>query len=293
MNLGARSADVSIGSALASARIRLAHLGADAALDAVRLLHEVTGLGRAAQLARAEAPLGLEQRALLEAAVELRASGEPLAYVLGHVGFYGRTFEVTHDVLVPRPESEQLVERVVAFAAQRGASPLRVADVGTGSGVLAISLALELPQAHVLALDASPAALAVAGRNARRHGVEARVRFQACDGFEELRPEACFDVLVANLPYVCTADLAPPPHPTSFEPRLALDGGCDGLVVYRRLLPRAPRHLFGGGAAFLEAGPDTAKPLAALASLAFGPSSRVGIECDLAGHERIVSVALG
>ncbi|MFY9780993.1 MAG: peptide chain release factor N(5)-glutamine methyltransferase, partial [Candidatus Baltobacteraceae bacterium] len=232
-----------VGEAQAAARARLAPLGESAALDASRLLEAVTGRDRAWLLAHGDAALSLEAQERWASLLARRAAGEPLAYVLGRAGFYGRTFGVTPDVLVPRPESEQLVELALAFAARRAAAPpLRLADVGTGSGILAISLALELPGARVLAIDVSPAALAVAERNARAHGVAERIAFTLGDAFEGLDPSLRFDLVLANLPYVRTCDLASPPDPTSFEPRLALDGGADGLALYRRLLARAPQH---------------------------------------------------
>jgi release factor glutamine methyltransferase len=201
---------------------------------------------------------------------------------------------VTPDVLVPRPESEHLVELALAFVRRRPPAPhaLRLADVGTGSGILAIALALELPAARLTAVDASAAALAVAQRNARAHGVEERIDFVLGDVLLNLDAALRFDCVTANLPYVRSADLAPAPDPTSFEPRLALDGGPDGLAVYRRLLARAPGHLAGGGAMFLEAGPDTARELATLADAAFEGRARASVHRDYAARERVVEVAL-
>jgi release factor glutamine methyltransferase len=284
---------MTVGEAQAEGRTRLAHLGTDAALDVARVLEEVTGRSRAWLLAHGEAALGAEQRARFESLLARRERGEPLAYVLGRAGFYGRSFEVTPDVLVPRPESELLVE--LALASVKGhvwPQPVRIADVGTGSGVLAVTLALELPGARLTALDASNPALALAERNAQAHGVAERIAFALADAFEGLDPPIRFDVVVANLPYVRTSALALPPDPTSFEPRLALDGGPDGLAVYRRLLARAPRHVAGEGVLLLEAGPETARALAALASAAFGARARAAVVRDYAGLERVVTLAV-
>ncbi|MGP6159707.1 MAG: peptide chain release factor N(5)-glutamine methyltransferase [Vulcanimicrobiaceae bacterium] len=282
---------MSVGEAQGAACARLAHLGESAAFDAGRLLEEVTGRNRAWLLAHDDETLEPQAKARFETLLTRRAAGEPLAYVLGRAGFYGRSFAVTPDVLVPRPESEQLVELAMAFVARHaGSLPLRIADVGTGSGVLAITLALELPGARVTALDASSAALALAERNACAHGVSERIAFVRGDAFEGLAPSLRFDLVVANLPYVRTADLALPPDPTSFEPRVALDGGPDGLDVYRRLFALASEHVVRPARLLLEAGPDTASALAALAEEAFAAAARVTVERDYAGLERVVSV---
>jgi release factor glutamine methyltransferase len=284
---------MSVAAAQAAARARLAHLSDHATLDGTRLLEAVTGRNRAWLLAHGDAALSPAQRKTWEALLARRAGGEPLAYVLGAAGFYGRSFEVTPDVLVPRPESEQLVELALAFA-RRAASPARprIADVGTGSGILAISLALALPAARLWALDVSSAALAVALRNARAHAADERITFALGDVLEGLDPSLHFDLVLANLPYVRSPDLAAAPDPTSFEPRLALDGGPDGLALYRRLLARAPQHAAPGGALFLEAGPDTAGALAELAASVFGPRARVALARDYAGRERVVTVEI-
>ncbi len=223
------------------------------------------------------------------AAVERRVAGEPVPYITGRAGFYGRTFLVTPDVLVPRPETEQLVALALARLQTRE-SP-RICDVGTGSGILAITLALARTRASVTAIDASAAALAVAAENATRFGVAKRIDFRCGDALCEAEPDASFDAIVANLPYVRTADLRARPDPTAFEPRIALDGGPDGLAVYRRLVAGAPRRLAARGTLLMEAGPDTAAELAQLAAAAF-PQAQVSIERDLAGLERIVDVAM-
>lgn len=284
---------MTVGEGQAEARTRLAHLGTDAALDAARVLEAVTGRSRAWLLAHGEAALRIEQRARFEAMLARRAAGEPLAYVLGRAGFYGRSFAVTPDVLVPRPESELLVELALRFVKGRSSPEApSIADVGTGSGILAVTLALQLPGAQLTALEVSEAALALAQRNARAYGLAGRITFVAGDLFASLAPSVRFDLVVANLPYVRTCDLALPPDPTSFEPRLALDGGPDGLSVYRQLLAGAPQHLSEQGALLLEAGPDTASALAGLAEAAFGARAHVAVERDYAGRERVVSVGL-
>ncbi|MDQ2908732.1 MAG: tRNA (adenine(22)-N(1))-methyltransferase TrmK, partial [Candidatus Eremiobacteraeota bacterium] len=168
--------------------------------------------------------------------------------------------------------------------------PLRLCDVGTGSGVIAITLAAERPCARVVAIDISAAALAVAARNAAALGVAERIEFCLEDALDELESGTVFDAIVANLPYVRGGDLAPPPDPTSFEPRLALDGGSDGLDAYRKLLRRAPEHLAVNGLLLLEIAPDTADQLAEMALWAFGGIARVRALRDYAGLRRIVEL---
>ena len=163
-------------------------------------------------------------------------------------------------------------------------------DAGTGSGILAVTLAAEVARALVLAVDVSTAALAVAERNARAHGVAARVRFLACDLRAPLPAAAPFDGIVANLPYVREHALLAAPDPTSFEPRLALDGGPDGLGLYRPFVAHARQALAHAGWLFMEAGPDTVPALAALARDAFGERADVTTVRDYAGLERIVTV---
>jgi release factor glutamine methyltransferase len=227
--------------------------------------------------------------------------------VTGEAWFFGRRFAITRDVLVPRPETELLVERALEFLRKGGPrgglqSPRRFAsqspvdigiaccDVGTGSGVLAITLACELPQARAVALDVSAAALEVARGNARALGVAERVRFARSDLFASAG-DGAFDCIVANLPYVPSADIARAPDPVAFEPRLALDGGPDGLDVYRRLLAQAPARLAAGGMLLLEAAPPTLPALAALVRAAL-PHAVVERLVDASGRERAIAATL-
>jgi release factor glutamine methyltransferase len=281
--------------ALSRARASLRERSASARLDATRLLADVLGRDAAWLHAHGEHELSPEEGARFEAAIARRERGEPVAYITGRAGFYGREFAVTPAVLVPRPESELLVELVLAAlrAPSRESSETRILDVGTGSGALAIALALELPAARVSAVDISGGALEVAARNARAHGVEARVAFVPSDLSDGLPPGPRFDAIVANLPYVPSAELAAAPDPTAFEPRLALDGGADGLALYRRLLAHAPELLAPGGILVMEAAPPTAGPLAALARAAFTGTAAVRIVPDLAGLERAIVAQLG
>lgn len=215
-----------------------------------------------------------------------REQGEPLAYITGFAGFYGREFVVTSGVLIPRPETEHLVEDAIAFLREtRRASVL---DVGTGSGAIACSIAAEVPAAFVDATDVSAAALAVAQRNAERLGVAERCTFAVADVVSNYSKR--YDVIVANLPYIPTADVPARPDPVGFEPRAATDGGPDGLEQYRKLLAAAPRLAAPGALVLLEAAPPTMAALRALAEAAF-PSSTISVCRDYAGLDRYVRIA--
>ncbi len=216
--------------------------------------------------------------------------GVPLAYVLGEAWFYRRRFFVTSDVLVPRPETEELAERAIACVAAQGAT--RALDVGTGSGVLALTLAAECPQLVVDAIDVSRAALAVATRNAHALGLESRVRFALDASFGADLVAASherYPLIVANLPYVRRGDLPLAPDPVSYEPRLALDGGIDGLDAYRGLLAAAPHVLAARGTLLLEAGLGTVDALADLARATFDGAT-VATMLDTAGLPRFVRI---
>lgn len=285
---------MTVGEALGAARERLRAEVEAGRTDALRLLEWSAHRTAAWILAHRDDELETAACARYAGAIERRALGEPVAYIAGAAGFYGRTFAVTPDVLVPRPQSEHVVE--AALGALRDGAPAvaepRVCDVGTGSGILAITLACELPAARVTAIDISAAALAVAARNAAYHGVAGRVRFLQSDAFARVAPHERFECIVANLPYVKTAELEPRPAPTAFEPVLALDGGPDGLAVYRKFLAGAAGRLTFPGAMFLEAAPGTATALADLVRAA-APESRTSVVLDYGGRERVVVVHRG
>jgi len=266
----------------AVARIRAG--GVDhARLTAEVLLVHVLGLSRAQMLARLERDLGEAERARFEALVRRAAAGEPLAYLTGQREFFGLDFEVTPDVLVPRPETELLVERALAML---GAGSVHVVDVGTGSGIIAVTVAARRPLAHVTALDVSPAALTVARRNAERLGVAERVRFRQQDLLDPA-PEAA-DLICANLPYIPAADLATL-DVSRHEPRLALDGGPDGLDLIRRLVAQAVTVLAAQGGVLLEIEARQGPAVETLCASAF-PGASIEIVRDLAGLDRVVQV---
>jgi release factor glutamine methyltransferase len=221
---------------------------------------------------------------------ERRRTGRPIAYVLGTAGFYGREFVVDERVLVPRPETESLVDAALTFAARRADGRLRMLDVGTGSGILACTLAAELPDAIVAATDRSIDAIAVARENAQRLGVEARCRFYQGDLSAPVAG-ARFDLIVANLPYVRSADLPQRPAALAFEPQIALDGGPDGLRLYAAFVQSLPQLVSAGGAALLEAAPFQMTALRSLAAAA-APYASVTVGRDLGGDERFVEVQM-
>ncbi len=263
--------------------------GSDASLDARRLLEFVLSRRSEWLLAHSDEPVGdVDARSFRRLCSE-RASGKPLAYIVGAAGFYGREFAVTDAVLVPRPETEHLVEEAIARLRQLEVGiAAHVLDVGTGSGAIACSIAAEVPRALVDATDTSADALVVATENARRIGVADRCRFFEAD----IMPPGTrvrYDVIVANLPYIPSADVPAKPHALGFEPRAALDGGPDGLDAYRELLRIAPAHVVPGGLLLLEAAPPTIVPLTALVRSAF-PLAAVEVRRDFADLERYLRV---
>jgi release factor glutamine methyltransferase len=262
-------------------------VGADTPrLDAEVLLRHVLGLSRAALFTHPERRLTADEEAQFWHLVDRRAAGEPVAYLTGRREFMGLELAVTPSVLIPRPETELLVERALAVL-QSGSSPL-VADVGTGSGAIALSLAHSWPACQVVATDRSAAALAVARVNvARVLGAAAgRVRLVCTSLLAGLRGP--FGLIAANLPYIPAAALDRLPLPVRrFEPRPALDGGPDGLDLYRALLADAPRVLASGGTLLMECDPAQAATLMALVRAAL-PAAAVLVHRDLAGHERVV-----
>ncbi len=231
-----------------------------------------------------EMPLAPEVDERLTSFIKQRLSGVPLAYLLGTREFYGRSFRVDARVLVPRPETETLLESALEFA--RDACVSNVVDVGTGSGILAISLALELPQARIWAVDRSSDALAVARQNAADQGVTTRVNFLAGDLLAPVPVQA--DLIVANLPYVPTDEMRRLQPEVRHEPRIALDGGPDGLDLYRRLLSQVPAVLHPSGALFLEIGDQQGAAMSRITQAAL-PGFQVRVQRDLEGRDRVVS----
>lgn len=271
--------------ALAWAADRLAPSSPTPRLDAQVLLGHVLGWSRARVLGEGQATLTPEQHARFQQLIARRAALEPVAYLVGHKEFYGRDFAVTPAVLVPRPETELLVEAALQWARAQANRPLVIADIGTGSGIIAVTLALHLPAARVYAIDLSQDALGIAARNVAQHGVAARVTLLHGDLLAPL-PEPV-DLLVSNPPYTVLAEIDE--NVRRHEPANALDGGPDGLHVYRRLLAQAPARLAAGGAVLLEIGATQAAAVTALAREHF-PDASVSVQQDLAGWDRVVAI---
>jgi release factor glutamine methyltransferase len=279
---------VTIGEGLRDAAVRLEPVGGTGRLDAVFLLAHAGGVSRQEMIAHRERELSAEVAERFAALVAERERGMPLAYVTGEAGFYGRMFGVDPRVLVPRPETELAVEWAVRHLRAIGRENGAAADVGTGSGAIAVTLACELPGLSVYASDVSQDALAVARHNAARNNVFQHVTFLHGDLAAPLLPYAPFDCVVANLPYVPSAECAPAPDPVSFEPLLARDGGAgDGLDFYRRLVADLPKLAAPRGIAVLEAGPANARALEALVRAAL-PHAGVETIPDYAGLDRLV-----
>jgi release factor glutamine methyltransferase len=278
---------LTIGEALGDAAVRLEPVGGTGRLDAVFLLAHAGGVSRAEMIAHRERELLPETAARLETLVARRERGEPLAYVTGEAGFCGRMFDVDARVLVPRPETELLVEWAVRHLRAIGRANGSAADIGTGSGAIAVTLACELPELSVFASEVSQAALAVARRNAARNEVFQHVTFLHGDLAAPLVPYAPFDCIVANLPYVPSAECAAAPDPVSFEPLLARDGGPDGLAFYRRLVPALPKLIAPRGIALLEAAPANVRALESLVREVL-PHGGVETMADYAGLDRFV-----
>lgn len=258
----------------------------DAPFEAELLLRDTLKIDRVQLYLDFDRELSPEQQENYWQRIERRLGHEPAAYIVGHREFYGLDFLVDSSVLIPRPESELLVDRALALAKNRVVTT--IAEVGTGCGAIAISLALNLPHTTVYATDISPPALRVARRNCRRHGVENRVFLLHGDMLDPLPGPV--DLIVANLPYVRQSELTGT-GPLSREPRLALDGGPDGLEKIRRLCYQAGSKLNPGGGLLLEIGQGQAEAITAYLHNVF-PSAEIELVPDLSGIERVVSLTL-
>ena len=234
----------------------------EARREAGSLLAHVLGRDRSFILSHAEDAIDADHADRFQQYLERRAAGEPLQYITGHQEFFGLDFEVTKDVLIPRPETELLIEVALRLFADKTAAPF-ICDVGAGSGCIAITLLHELPQARAVAIDISPDALVVARRNAERHSVTDRLDFVLSDCFAALsardsQPSA-FDLIVSNPPYVEAGAMAGLQREVrDFEPQLALAAGADGLAIVRRLLVEAAGFLKTAGYFLFEIGFDQA-----------------------------------
>ena len=262
----------------------------DARIEAELLLMHALGIQRAELYARMGDQLPSAVGDDFRVLVERRLRHEPAAYILGRHEFYGIELYVDPRVLIPRPETELLVETALAFVERRSGKeqPCSVVDVGTGSGAIAVVLALHLPQALIYATDVSSGAIDVARLNCGRHGVEGRVELLLGDLLEPLSRSV--DLIVANLPYVKDADIPQlMPEIRDFEPVGALSGGADGLDKVRLLLAQAKGHLLPQGSVMLEIGLGQADEAVSLAKRHF-PESKVDLLKDFVGIERVLRV---
>ncbi|MCC7209965.1 MAG: peptide chain release factor N(5)-glutamine methyltransferase [Anaerolineae bacterium] len=276
-------AEITVDAALKAAIARLAgHSGAPR-LDAQLILAHVLDRPREFLIAHGETPLTPVQASAFDKLIMLRARGMPTAYILGRRPFYDRQFRVTSHVLIPRPETENLVEAALEWVNERKSGQARLVDVGTGSGVIAVTLAAHLPGSLVVATDVSAQAALIAGENGadlpNLHVVQADL----------LAPLAGpFDLIAANMPYIASAELDIL-DVARFEPLVALDGGPDGLVLIRRLLEQAPAKLAAPGLLLLEIGADQGAAVRDLAAAAF-PGATVDVLKDYGRLDRVVRV---
>jgi release factor glutamine methyltransferase len=300
-----------VGELLAAGTDRLRAAGSSSArLDAELLLADALGTDRTGVLAHPDGLAGDGPAAHFDAALERRAAGEPVAYIRGMKEFHGLALAVDARALVPRPETELLVDLALEELADvlgrgprpAGTPPVTVADAGTGSGAIAVAIAAALRRrgmagdVEIVACDLSADAAALARENAVAHGVADRIGVAVADLLPPageaaglLRAPERFDIVCANLPYIRTGDLAGLPAPVRFEPLDALDGGPDGLDVIRRLLALLPDRLSDGGLALLEIGSDQAEAIGD-AAVAILPGWGCDIVVDLAGLPRIARV---
>ncbi len=274
----------SLAALLNEGTVALTPLGPDARREAEWLLLAALGASRAALLADPAQVVPDAEAARFHGWLERRRRGEPLAYLTGTRGFWTLELEVTPDVLVPRPETEMLVER----ALQLGTAACRIVDLGTGSGAIALALASERPDWSITGVDRSPAALEVARRNGSRLGL-AGIRWLEGDWFAPLEHER-FDVVISNPPYIAEGDAAMQDPALRHEPRAALTPGGDGLAALREIARAAPGHLEPGGWLLLEHGAEQGSAVRSL--LVAQGFAHVRSRSDLAGHERITEAQI-
>jgi release factor glutamine methyltransferase len=280
---------VRLDAALADVSARLALLSDTPSLEAQVLLAHTLQKPRAWVLAHPEIELSLAQKQELEHISARRQKGEPLPYILGHWEFFGLDLIVTPAVLIPRPETEMLVERALEWLRSHPAC-LWAADVGTGSGCIAIALAAHIPDLQVLAADLSPQALDIARQNAARHGVAERITFIQADLLDLMGEFQPFDLITANLPYIPRQTLSELPI-SQYEPALALDGGPDGLDLISRLLTQTPAYLSPHGCLLMEIEARQGASVSSLTQAAF-PHTQVQLLPDLAGYDRVIKMDL-
>ncbi len=281
-----------VASSLADVRLELSSAGIpDSAAEARTLVRYALNITQASLLTNPETQVSSSDQVKLDKLVARRVWREPLQYITGEVDFYGRVFTVDSRVLIPRPETELLIEQALLHVRDHGIQKPRILDIGTGSGILAVTMAAELPGASVVATDISPEALAVASENAVRSGVDGRIEFRCCSMTTGVTGK--FDILLCNPPYVLTSFLnGPDVQPElAYEPRAALDGGEDGMLVYGELLARLSCRFAEGGMAAIEIDPPVAERCVSEAKRRL-PQAAISVLTDLSGLERCMVVAL-
>jgi release factor glutamine methyltransferase len=277
---------MTIDEALRAAARELAPHSSTPRLDAELLLGHVLRMSRAALLARPTADLDSSQVSEFDLLLERRSLGEPVAYLTGHREFYGLDFTITRDVLVPRPETESVVE--VCLEALPESDISHLADIGTGSGVIAVSVAVHRPNARVFATDISPQAIEVARQNCLRHRVAERVSLFLGNLLEPVPQKV--NVIAANLPYVSAGEAEP--DVATWEPHVAVfGGGGDGTELIRAFLAQAPDYILPGGTIVMETAYSQGRVVSELARKAFSEAG-VNVHKDLAGYDRVVVVKL-
>ncbi len=260
-------------------------------LEAEVLLSHVLGISRTKLLLCLETNLSTEQAKSLDHLIQRRLNHEPVAYLTGHKEFFGLDFRVNRDTLIPRPETELLVEKALELAVGRVPPIESIADIGTGCGAIAIALVVQLPAVKAYAIDISAGALETAAVNARNHGVAERVYFLRGDLLQPL-PEPV-DIILANLPYVSAREMETLTEDVRlYEPEMALAGGPEGLDQIDRLLAQAGEKLCAGGAILLEIGYEQGAAVVDLAKRYF-PQAETEVVFDLSGNDRVVIVDTG
>ncbi len=275
---------------LKTAAAELAEAGVESSdLEAELLLRETLGISRAALFLKFDQQLPSPALSRFQKSVLRRCTREPLQYIVGRCEFWSLDFKTTPDVLIPRPETEFLLEHTIArLESDEKKSPLHFLDLCTGSGVIAVVLAHEFPDAVIHAIDCSAKALAVASENALSHNVTGRVEFVCCDLFSGLNQQIQWDVIVSNPPYVKSGDIPDlAPEVSSWEPELALSGGITGVDVIQRICAQATRHLRIGGWLFMEIGADISQHVLEI-FLTSGNYEQVAVVQDWAGKPRVL-----
>jgi len=271
----------------------LASISDTPALDASVLLAHIINKPRTWVMAHPELTISMEQQKQLDDSLAQLERGKPFPYVLGHWEFFGLDFDITPDVLIPRPETELLVEKAIAWL-QKFPTKRIIADIGTGSGAIAISIAVNITDANVLATDISPKALQAAKQNAIKHGVNNKIEFIECDLLPNqpqiVNRKSSINLLCANLPYIPTRTLYNLPI-YEREPTIALDGGQDGLDLFRRLMKLAPKWISPDSLILLEVEATLGKQTTKLARELF-PNANIQLHQDLTGRDRLLEIEL-